>query len=99
MRRTAGVLATVALMAVLALSAFAPAAPAQAVEGYKLPSSIKSEFVKGCRQGGGTRRECRCAINTLERHYSYRAFLEMIDFVDRKGRFPSKARKLIQRCL
>jgi hypothetical protein len=93
-RRLTGIL----VMAVLAMAALAPATPAAPAEGYTIPSKVKREFVKGCREGGGTRRQCTCAINSLERHYSYKAFLDLIEFVDRHGRFTRKATKLIQRC-
>jgi hypothetical protein len=97
MRRVTGILVTTALLAVLAMTALAPAA-SSAPAGYRYPSSVKKAFVKGCIKGGGTRAACTCAINSLERHYSYRAFLDLIDYVDRHGRFTRKAEKLIRAC-
>jgi hypothetical protein len=97
MRRATRILVATALLAVLAMSALAPAAsPSPA--GYRYPAAIKKQFVKGCVKGGGSKRACTCAINSLERHYSYKSFLRLIDRVNRTGKFPRKAEKLIQAC-
>ena len=96
MRRVTGFLATAALIAALALAAVAPAGAAPT--GLRYPSSVKSEFVKGCVKGGGTRAACKCIIRKIERRYSYRQFIRIINRVNETGEFPAAINRMINSC-
>ena len=97
MRRMSGVLTAVALIGLLALTALAPAAGASP-SGLRYPSSIRSEFVKGCVQGGGSRAACKCVIRKFERRYTLRQFLRIIDRVNETGRFSARDERMIRSC-
>jgi hypothetical protein len=97
MRSVTGTLVTAALIAVLALTALAPAGAA-APSGLSYPSSVKTAFVKGCVEGGGSRAACKCVIRKIERRYSLRQFLRIIDRVNDTGRFPSAINRMINSC-
>jgi hypothetical protein len=78
------------------MTAFAPAQARSS--GYAYPPSIKAEFVRGCIKGGGSRAACQCVIRKIERHYSFRKFLRIIDRVNDTREFPDGVVRLIESC-
>lgn len=97
MRRMPGILATAAMIAALALAALAPGASSSA-SGLRYPSSVKSAFVKGCVEGGGSRAACKCVLRKMERRYSYRQFRRIVRRADETGEFPPAVDRMVESC-
>jgi hypothetical protein len=93
----AGILATAAMIAALALAALAPGATSSP-SGLRYPSSVKSSFVKGCVNGGGSKAACKCVLRKMERRYSYKQFRRIIRRADDTGEFPPAVDRMIESC-
>ena len=64
-----------------------------------IPPATKRQFVKQCSSGGSaTRAQCQCAINKLDQEYDFIEFIEILGKVQRTGKFPPKAQRLIRSC-
>ena len=62
------------------------------------PPNVKKQFVKGCRNGGGSKSACQCTIDAIEKKYDLIEFLEIVEKANSSGKFPSGVQKIIRRC-
>ncbi len=93
------ILITAALIATLSLTALASTASTAPSTGYAFPSAFKKGFIKECAKArGASRSECRCAVRKLERAYTWKQFKRVLRRVERTGKFPPKAQRLIRSC-
>ena len=62
------------------------------------PPNVKKQFVKGCRNGGGSKSACQCTIDEIEKKYDLIEFLEIVEKANSSGKFPSPVQKIIRKC-
>jgi hypothetical protein len=63
-----------------------------------IPPNVKKQFVTGCERGGGSKTACQCAIDEIDKQYDFVEFLDIINDVNKTGKFPPKVQKIIQSC-
>ena len=62
------------------------------------PPNVKKQFVKGCKNGGGSQSACQCTIDEIEKKYDLIEFLEIVEKANDSGKFPSPVQKIIRKC-
>ena len=63
-----------------------------------IPPATKKQFVKQCSSQGAPRSACKCAIDKIDDEYDFVEYIELLQRVQKTGKFPPKAQKLIQSC-
>jgi hypothetical protein len=74
------------------------AVPATEAATAKYPSSVRNEFVKGCVEGGGSKKACKCTIGKIERNYTLKQFEAVLKKFDRTGKLPKKIKGYATSC-
>jgi hypothetical protein len=74
------------------------AVPATEAATTKYPSSVRNEFIKGCTQGGGSKKACKCTIGKIERHYTLKQFEAVLKKFNKNGKLPAKIKGYATSC-
>jgi hypothetical protein len=61
------------------------------------PPNVKSQFVKGCENGGGSKQQCTCTIDAIEEKYSLIDFLDLLQKTS-GGSLPSELQDIVEKC-
>jgi hypothetical protein len=62
------------------------------------PPNVKTQFVKGCHNGGGSTSACQCTIDEIEKKYDLIEFLDLIQQANKTGKFPPAVQSIIKKC-